>query len=281
MIEPEPVKSLKKQKLDQIMSDEEYAAKLPTEYEEENRLVREKEEADVAMIEEWDDIQAKIKAYGELAARLQAEEQEEFTDAEKTRLFCEFFEQRRKFFAAKRAEEKRNKPPTQAQQKKPMSNYLKNMEGYTLKQLKGYSFKHIQQLFDRAMKRVNTFVDFRTELVEEGSKRAEVIEGSSKRAGDELEQEHAKKQKIEEYAEMAELKKLTEEVSDEEGVAIDVVPLATKNPIIDWKIHTEGEMRYYQIIRAGVNAVSARVTIVSTKVNVAEFMLLRKLPLSE
>ncbi|GJU16094.1 hypothetical protein Tco_1144060 [Tanacetum coccineum] len=41
-------------------------------------------------------------------------------------------------------------------------------------------------MFDRAFKRVNTFVDFRTDLVE----------GSSKRAGEELEQESTKKQKI-------------------------------------------------------------------------------------
>nr|GEY42327.1 hypothetical protein [Tanacetum cinerariifolium] len=50
-------------------------------------------------------------------------------------------------------------------------------------------------MFDRAFKRVNTFVDFRIELVEESSKkvRAEVMEGSSKRAGTELEQEKGKK----------------------------------------------------------------------------------------
>ncbi|GKE36629.1 hypothetical protein Tco_1460034, partial [Tanacetum coccineum] len=40
-------------------------------------------------------------------------------------------------------------------------------------------------------------------------------------------------------------------VSDEEEVAIDVIPLAVKPPsIVDWKIHTEGKKSYYQIIRA-------------------------------
>nr|GFD15254.1 hypothetical protein [Tanacetum cinerariifolium] len=49
-----------------------------------------------------------------------------------------------------------------------------------------------------AFKRVNTFVDYRTELVKESSKKAEeeVIEGSFKRAGTKLKQESAKKQKI-------------------------------------------------------------------------------------
>nr|GEW22639.1 ribonuclease H-like domain-containing protein [Tanacetum cinerariifolium] len=56
-----------------------------------------------------------IKPDKELA--LQAWEQEELTDAEKAKLFVEFLEKKRKFFAAKRAKEKRNKPPTQAQQR--------------------------------------------------------------------------------------------------------------------------------------------------------------------
>ncbi|GJV56257.1 hypothetical protein Tco_1457262 [Tanacetum coccineum] len=40
-------------------------------------------------------------------------------------------------------------------------------------------------------------------------------------------------------------------IPDEEEVAIDAIPLATKPPtIVDWKIHKEGKKNYYQIIRA-------------------------------
>ncbi|GJY80882.1 putative ribonuclease H-like domain-containing protein [Tanacetum coccineum] len=153
----------------------------------------------------------KIEADHELTQRLQAEEQEELSVAEKAKLFQQLLEQRRKHFAAKSTEEKRNKPPTQAQQRKIMCTYLKNMEGKKHKDLKNKSFDSIQKMFDRAFKRVNTFVDFRTNLVE----------GSSKRAGEEKE------------------------------VAIDVVPLATKPPtIVDWKIYKEGKKSYYQIVRA-------------------------------
>ncbi|GKD02330.1 hypothetical protein Tco_1177304 [Tanacetum coccineum] len=67
-----------------------------------------------------------------------------------------------------------------------MCTYLNNMEGKKPKDLKNKSFDSIQKMFDRAFKWVNTFVDFRTDLVE----------GSSKRAGDELEQEVTKKQKV-------------------------------------------------------------------------------------
>ncbi|GKA29778.1 hypothetical protein Tco_0716023 [Tanacetum coccineum] len=243
----EPVKPKKK---DLIRLDEEIASKLQAEFDEEERLAREKDEANVALTEEWDDIQAKVEADYQLAQRLQAQEQEELTDEEKARLFVQFLEQRRKHFAAKRAEEKRNKPPTQAQQRKIMCTYLKNMEGKKPKDLKNKSFDSIQKMFDRAFKRVNTFVDFRTDLVE----------GSSKRAGDELEQEVTKKQKVDDVQETAKvdddqettkIKELMKIVSDEEEVAIDAIPLATKPPsIVDWKIHKEGKKNYYQIIRA-------------------------------
>ncbi|GKD16159.1 hypothetical protein Tco_1205317 [Tanacetum coccineum] len=77
-----------------------------------------------------------------------------------------------------------------------MCNYLKNMEGYKLKDLKLKEFDSIQEMFDRAFKRVNTFEDFRTELVE----------GKEERAGTELVQEITKKQKVEDDKEIAELK---------------------------------------------------------------------------
>ncbi|GKE67623.1 hypothetical protein Tco_1521784 [Tanacetum coccineum] len=42
-----------------------------------------------------------------------------------------------------------------------------------------------------------------------------------------------------------------EVIPDEEEVAIDVVPLATKSPkIVGWKIYKEGKKIYYQIMRA-------------------------------
>ncbi|GJU31792.1 hypothetical protein Tco_1175381 [Tanacetum coccineum] len=172
-----------------IRLDEEVALKLQAKFDEEKRLAREKaekeKEVNIALIETWDDIQAKIDVDYQLAERLQAQEQEELSDAEKATLFQQLLEKRRKHFAAKRAEEKRNKPPTKAQQRQIMCTYLKNMEGYKLKDLKSKGFDSIQEMFDRAFKRVNTFEDFRTELVE----------GKEKRAGEELIQENKKKQK--------------------------------------------------------------------------------------
>ncbi|GJX47667.1 hypothetical protein Tco_0272857 [Tanacetum coccineum] len=65
----EPVKPKKK---DLIRLDEEIASKLQAEFNKEERLAREKDEANVALTEEWDDIQAKVDVDYQLAQRLQA-----------------------------------------------------------------------------------------------------------------------------------------------------------------------------------------------------------------
>ncbi|GJT25846.1 hypothetical protein Tco_0895783 [Tanacetum coccineum] len=191
---------LKMKKKDQVNFDKQEAKRLQAEFDEEERLAREKDEANVALTKEWNDIQAKNDGDYQLAQRLQAQEQEELTDAKKARLFVQLLEQRRKHFAAKRAKEKRNRPPTRAQQRSIMCTYLKNMEGWKPKSLKSKSFANIRELFDKAFKRVNTFVDYKTEVMEESSKKAEAEiaqESSSKRERESLEQESSKKQKVE------------------------------------------------------------------------------------
>nr|GEW13680.1 hypothetical protein [Tanacetum cinerariifolium] len=108
-------------------------------------------------------------------------------------------------------------------------------------------------MFDKAIKRVNNFVHYKTKLVEESYKKAKVeeMEGSLKRVGTELEQESSKKQKIDDDKETTELKELVNLIPDEERVTIDSIPLVVKPPsIVDWKIHKEGKKSYYQIIKA-------------------------------
>ncbi|GJX73515.1 putative ribonuclease H-like domain-containing protein [Tanacetum coccineum] len=158
----EPVKPMKKKDL--IRLDEEAALKLQAKFDEKERLAREKvekeKEANIALIETWDDIQAK------------------------------------------RAEERRNKPPNKSSQRQIIV----------------------------AFKRVNTFEDFRKELVE----------GKEKRAGEELMQENVKKQQVEDDKETTDLKQCLEIILDEEEVTIDTIPLVVKSPsIFGWKIHKE------------------------------------------
>ncbi|GJV36466.1 putative ribonuclease H-like domain-containing protein [Tanacetum coccineum] len=80
----EPAKMKKK---DQISFDEQEAIRLQAEFDEEVRLTREKDEANVALTKEWNDIQAKIEADQLLAERLKAREQEELTIEERAKLF--------------------------------------------------------------------------------------------------------------------------------------------------------------------------------------------------
>ncbi|GJW76604.1 putative reverse transcriptase domain-containing protein [Tanacetum coccineum] len=181
-----------------------------------------------------------------------------------------------------------------------MITYLKNMEGWNHKDLRSKDFDSIKELFNKAFKRVNTFVDYKTELVEESSKKAEteleenlkkaeaeVMEGSSKRAREELEQENAKKQKVNDDKDTAELQSLMEVIPDEEEVAVDVVPLATKPPTIcgtpghfkkdcpQWKNKNQGNgntvARAYAVGVAGQNPNNNVVTgQVITKLRVRE-----------
>ncbi|GJR62230.1 putative ribonuclease H-like domain-containing protein [Tanacetum coccineum] len=247
MVEPEvPLK-----KKDQLALDEEMArnleAQLQAELIEEERIARQKEEeANIALLESWDNTQAMMEADFELAQRLQAEEQGEITIEERSRLFVELMEKRKKHFAALRAQEKRSKPPTKAQKRNTMSTYLKNMAGYKHNQLKRKSYDEIQEMFDKEMKRVNTFVDMNTELVKGSKTKAK---SSSKRVGNELEQEKSKKQKGDDQEE-AEMKRHIKIVKDDE-VAIDAIPLATKPPVIvDYKVDKDGRMGYFKLIRA-------------------------------
>nr|GEV01204.1 hypothetical protein [Tanacetum cinerariifolium] len=130
-----------------------------------------------------------------------AKEQQELNGEEKAKLFMQLLEKRRKFFAVKRAEEKRNRPPTKAQQMSIVCTYLKNMDGWKLKSLKKKLFAKTQELFDKAMK---------------------------KRARDELEQERSKKKKVEDDKESKELKIFLEIIPDNgDDVTIDATPLSS------------------------------------------------------
>ncbi|GJU06455.1 hypothetical protein Tco_1122885 [Tanacetum coccineum] len=126
-----------------------------------------------------------------------------------------------------------------------MSTYLKNMGGYKYNQLKSKSYDEIQKLFDNEMKRVNTFIPMDSEVV----KSKEGTEESSKGTEDEfLESMSIKK---DDDPEEEEMKKHMEIVQDEEEIAIDAIPLATKPPmIVEYKIVKEGQKGFYHLIRA-------------------------------
>ncbi|GJV41345.1 hypothetical protein Tco_1419785 [Tanacetum coccineum] len=81
-----------------------------------------------------------------------------------------------------------------------------------------------------------------------------------KRAGKEQQQESLKKQRMKEDKESDEVEEVEEDykaelkkhsvIKKDEDIAIDAIPLATKPPvIIDYKLHKEGMILQYQLIR--------------------------------
>ncbi|GJR42771.1 hypothetical protein Tco_1310874 [Tanacetum coccineum] len=152
-----------------------------------------------------------------------------------------------------------------------MSTYLKHIGGYKHKQLMGKSYDEIQKLFDKEMKRGNTFVAMSLETQESNENK---VEGSEEKAKSNRKKSLGKKRAIrEQQLELPKSQKLgddkeTNEHEDVEAddtaklkkhlvikkdndIAIDVIPLATKPPVIvNYKLLKEGIMVHYQLIRA-------------------------------
>ncbi|GJY56754.1 hypothetical protein Tco_0455869 [Tanacetum coccineum] len=136
---------------------------------------------------EWDDILARVAADEDLVQQLQAGEK--YSEEDLPMKLVELVNQRKKFFAQQIAEAKRNKLMIPSQQKAYMSTYIKNQEGgYSIKQLKSLSFEQVKEIFEATMRRVQSFVPMDSELEVQ----------RLKRAGQEVFEETAKRQKIEE-----------------------------------------------------------------------------------
>ncbi|GKE19843.1 hypothetical protein Tco_1431355, partial [Tanacetum coccineum] len=73
----------------------------------EKERVAQEEASRAANIEELDRIQAMIDVDEQLAARLQAEEQEQFSSEEKSRMLVELIAKRKKFFVAESSRAKK------------------------------------------------------------------------------------------------------------------------------------------------------------------------------
>ncbi|GJZ85854.1 hypothetical protein Tco_0651193 [Tanacetum coccineum] len=225
--------------------------------EERQRMARVHEAAQSFTEEEWENIRARVEADEELSRRLQAEERNKYSEVDQAKMLVDLINQRKKYFAAQKAEAKRNKPMTQAQQRNYMINYIKHMGSHTLQQLKIYSFDELKELFETTMKNVNTFVPMETEdrgrasKLAAGSSQATIIDsaevGSSKRDAEaELDHEGSKRQKtneasgsVQEQPEEEE-KELSQEDLQQMMMVVPVEEvyveaLQVKYPIIDWE----------------------------------------------
>nr|GEW72382.1 reverse transcriptase domain-containing protein [Tanacetum cinerariifolium] len=118
-----------------------------------------------------------------------------------------------------------------------------NMAGFKMDFFKDMTYSEIRPIFK---KHYNSIQDF----LEKGEDVVTVQEDGSKRKGESLKQETAKKQRLDKEAE--ELKRNLHIVAndDDDDVYIEATPLASKVPIVDYQIDHENNNPYYKIIRA-------------------------------
>nr|GFA09098.1 hypothetical protein [Tanacetum cinerariifolium] len=150
----------------------------------------------------------------------------------------------------------------QTQQRKPWSKkqkrdyymaVIKTNLGWKVKDFRGMTFEEIEAKFTTLWKQIENFIPMGSK---EESERF-------KRKGIRFEQESVKKLKTSE--EVPEEVKSPDEVPEEKvKEMMQLVPieevyveaLQVKHPIIDWKVHTEGQRRYWKITRLGGSSAS-------------------------
>ncbi|GKA22004.1 hypothetical protein Tco_0707966 [Tanacetum coccineum] len=147
-------------KFKQLASDEEMARKVQEEWEgeEERKRLAEEEATNDALIRNYDDIKARIKADRLLTEKLQKEEREQFTIEERAIFLHDTITAQRKFLAQQRSEAIRNRPPTKNQLRNQMMTYFKHVGNFKHSDLKTKKFEEIQALYEKIKRSDEDFI---------------------------------------------------------------------------------------------------------------------------
>nr|GEW88918.1 hypothetical protein [Tanacetum cinerariifolium] len=191
---------------------------------ERQRIARVHEAAQTFTEEEWENIRARVEADEELTQRLQAEKKNKYSEADQAKMLVDLINQRKRYFAEQKAEAKRKKPMTQAQQR----TYI--IKDFVL--MESEDDKAVPKLAEaRSSKR-----DAEEKLDQGRSKMQKIGESLKPRNKDvdELSQEELQQLMI---------------IVPEQGM--NVKALQTKYLIIDWEIYTKDTRKYWKIIRVG------------------------------
>ncbi|GJW27530.1 hypothetical protein Tco_0044405 [Tanacetum coccineum] len=292
VLKESPVKKVKRSDLDaaQIAKDAEIARlvheKELAEMEREREERQRQDQASVDYIASlYDEVQAKMDASEELAARLQMEEREMYTIEERSKLLAEFFERRKKLLAEERAAAVRNKPPTRTQLRSLMMTYLKHTGKYRHNQLNKKTFEEIQALYIKEQERDADFVPIGSErdekMIDKMNKKAAGMdeeevpeepestkvevkqegreENIRKRSGRRLKMKATKKskrQKTDSDLEEEEQLRASLKIVPDEEEEIDYEVLGMRYPIVNWEsafYHTDRygvPHDYYRVFRA-------------------------------
>nr|GEZ30690.1 hypothetical protein [Tanacetum cinerariifolium] len=145
--------------------------------------------------------------------------------------------------SVKRYQAMKRKPQTEAQARKNMMVYLKNVAGFKIEYFKGMSYDNICSVFEKHFDSNVAFLQKKKEQIEEEESRAlkKINETPAKKA--------AKRQKLDE--DVDELKRHLQLVpNDDDDVYTEATPLACKVPVVDYEIIEQNNKPYYKIIRA-------------------------------
>nr|GEY56279.1 putative ribonuclease H-like domain-containing protein [Tanacetum cinerariifolium] len=140
----------------------------------------------------------------------------------------------------------KKRPQTEAQARRNMMMYLKNIVGFTLDFFKGMSYDDIRPIFEAKFNANLEFLLKTKEQIKEEESRAIALINET------TAQKAAKKRRLNKEAEdVEELKKHLEIVPDkDDDVFTEATPLARKVPVVDYQIiHVDNKPRY-KIIRA-------------------------------
>ncbi|GJU37115.1 hypothetical protein Tco_1185469 [Tanacetum coccineum] len=228
---PQVVKKFK-----QLESDEELARKVQEEWEaeEEKNKLAEEQATNEALINNIDDVKARIEADRILAEKLQEQEREQFTIEERAKFLHDTIAAQRKFLAQQRSQAIRNKPPTKNQLRNQMITYIKHVGNYKHADLKSKKFEHIQALYEKIKRFNEDFISTRSAQDERfikrmnekgaGLSKSEVIKEDTKEEvkDEDKDEESTRKRKLDEEKE------------------VDYEVLDRKYPIIDWKTECFG-----------------------------------------
>nr|GEW51547.1 hypothetical protein [Tanacetum cinerariifolium] len=144
--------------------------------------------------------------------------------------------------AVKRYQVLKRKPQTEAQARKNMIMYLKNVVGFKMDYFKGMSCDDIRSIFEAKFNSNVAFLLKTNEQLEEEENRAlqKINETPTERA--------AKRRKLDE--EVEDIKRHLEIVPNEDDdVYTEATPLARKVPVVDYEIIELNNKPYYKIIR--------------------------------
>nr|GEU48068.1 reverse transcriptase domain-containing protein [Tanacetum cinerariifolium] len=143
----------------------------------------------------------------------------------------------------KRYQALKRKPRTEAQARKNMMIYLRNVAGFKMEYFKGMTYDDIRLIFEKNFNYNVAFLQKTKEQIDEEDSKA--LQRLSESQDDKV----AKKQKLDE--EVEELKRHLHIVpNNEDDVYTEATPLALKVPAVDYEIYTENNKPYYKIKRA-------------------------------